>query len=178
MNIDISGDALCLLEQFLRHASLSPQRLADAMGYDQEGFACHLHCLDKALRKAMADAGQTKTVHSKKGQPPLPDDFDQRFPELLVEKIREWLTYKTERRDFYSPTGLHNLLTQIDKHLAAHPAELIADLITECMANNWKGIIWDRIERQSIHSSDRRDRRSADRRSRSGDNPWIGFFDD
>ena len=175
MNIDLSGDALRLLEHFIHYSSLYPERLADAMRYDLDGFICRLRCLDKAFRLAVASPVQTR---AKKGQPPLPDDFDRRFPEPIGGKIREWLTYKTERKDFYSPTGLRNLLTQVDNKAKDYSAVLIADLIAECMANNWKGIIWDRIKQQDARSYGRRDRRSAERRAASSVNSaWAGFLE-
>ena len=172
MNIDLSGDALRLLEHFIHYSSLYPERLADAMRYDLKGFIRRLRCLDKAFHLAVATPVQIRT---KKGQPPLPDDFDRRFPEPIGGKIREWLTYKTERRDFYSPTGLRNLLAQVDNQAKRHSAELIADLISECMANNWSGIIWDRIERHSARSYGGRDARSSSRRLASSESLWNGI---
>jgi len=148
MNIDISGNALQLLEDFIDYGMTYPDRLADAMWYDVDWFECCVHYLDKATRAAAANTGQQKTGQRIKEQPTLPEGFDHRFPEPIRGMIKEWLTYKAERKDFYSPTGLHNLLAQIDNRTNTHSAESIADLISECMANNWKGIIWERLGRQ------------------------------
>jgi hypothetical protein len=176
MNIDISGDALRLLERFIDCASAHPERLADAMRYDPDGFSCHLRCLGKAFHEALDSAPQKKARGSKKEPLPLPDDFDRRFPEPLGGKIKEWLAYKTERRDFYRPTGFRNLLLQIEKRMKNLSAELVADLISECMANNWAGIIWDRIERLETRLYSRYGSRSASRRAPSELSPWSGFL--
>jgi len=123
------------------------------------------------LSPAIACLGRKKAPMGKKGQPPLPDDFDHRFPAPFGESIREWLTYKAERKDFYTPTGLRNLLTQLYNRSRRHSAESITELISECMANNWAGIIWDRIERQSARPYGN-NRRSANRVQPELGNIW------
>ena len=178
MKIEVTGDALRLLDHFIHYSTLYPERLADAMWYDPDWFLSCLHLLNKAFREASADPAQRKTEKRKREQPPLPDDFCRRFPDSMGEKIREWLDYKTERKDFYSPTGLRNLLTQIDKQIRNHSVELVIDLISECMANNWAGIIWDKIERRRIRPYGQPDRYSKGRTPSSFDNPWNSFLVD
>jgi len=176
MNIEISGNALQLLEDFIYYASVYPDRLADAIWYDLDWFVGCLHYLDKAVREATVDSGQKKMGRFTKAQPTLPDDFDRRFPEPIGGKLKEWLIYKTERKDYYSPTGLRNLLAQIDNRAKSHSAESIADLISVCMANNWKGIIWDRIELQDARLNGRRGMRSQGRRPTASGSLWSEFL--
>ena len=179
MNIDVSGDGLQLLQQFIRCAYAHPDRIADAMWFDRDGFIRSARCLTEAYHHAQADMKREKRLDSKKKQSPLPDDFDRRFPGPMGEKIREWLDYKTERRDFYSPIGLRNLLTQIDNRLKNHSVELVIDLISECMANNWAGIIWSKIEQRSVRPYGQRDHYSKRRIPSPSDSPWNSFsFDD
>ena len=81
-------------------------------------------------------------------KPPYPlTEFGFSLP--LQEKIEEWLTYKTEKKDTYKPTGFRSLMKRIAKQTAEYGDQVVMDLIDECMAANWKGIIWDRIEKQS-----------------------------
>jgi len=57
MLIDISGDALCLLEHFICYATgKHSETLAAAMFYDVEGFRARAFWLEKAFRKAMDEA--------------------------------------------------------------------------------------------------------------------------
>jgi hypothetical protein len=176
MKIDISGETLRLLDHFIHFASAHPERFADAMWYDLDGFTRRVRCLGKALHEAKDEMKRKKTKCNKKEQPPLPDNFDCRFPEPIGGKIREWMTYKTERKDFYNTTGLHNLLAQIDKQAKNHSPELVVDLISECMANNWAGIIWDRMNRLEARTNGRYDKRSVSRMASSGDSLWTGFL--
>jgi hypothetical protein len=178
MKIDISGDGLQLLQQFIHCTYAHPVRIADAMWFDRDDFIRSARCLTEAYHNAQADMKREKRPDSKKIQSPLPDDFDRRFPGPSGEKIREWLDYKTERRDFYSPTGLRNLLTQIDNRLKNHSVELVIDLISECMANNWAGIIWSKIEQRNIRPYGQRDRYLKSRIPSPSGSPWYGFFDD
>lgn len=75
------------------------------------------------------------------------DIFEGRsFSPRMQEQIERWLSYKKERRESYKHTGLQSFLTQIENRLKFHSEADIIALIDECMANNWKGIIWDRIK--------------------------------
>lgn len=65
---------------------------------------------------------------------------------LLRGKIEEWLKYKDERKEIYTEVGLKSLLTRIQNNCEKYSEEQIADLIDECMANNWKGIIWEKLK--------------------------------
>jgi hypothetical protein len=175
MMLDISGDALKLLDHFIHYASLYPGRLADAMWYDADEFARRLRLLDKAFQEAGAVPVRRK-VGSLKAQPPLPDDFDRRFPGQVGGKVREWVAYKSERGDFYSPIGLQNLLAQIDRKAKSYPAEAIVDLMSDCMANNWAGIIWDKIEPHAAQLGGGRGRRFTGREPPETGSIWNGLL--
>ena len=64
----------------------------------------------------------------------------------LTDAFSSWIAYKEERREGYKPTGLKSLTTQVQKASAEYGEQAVADLIRECMAANWKGIIFDRLK--------------------------------
>lgn len=68
--------------------------------------------------------------------------------EPLQEKLREWLRYKTERREGYKPQGLRSLLTTAERMAETYGEAAVAAAIDASMANNWQGIIWDRLGKQ------------------------------
>jgi hypothetical protein len=70
------------------------------------------------------------------------------FSDSVKVKIEEWLTYKKERKETYKPTGLKSLLTQIQNNITTYGEQKVIDLISECMAAGYKGIIWDKLKRQ------------------------------
>ena len=90
---------------------------------------------------------------SGKGKKPIKQpDFDfttTNFSPALIQAVESWLQYKTERRDEYKPTGLQSLITQIQKNAAQHGEQAVIDLIGECMAQNYKGIIFDKLKNQN-----------------------------
>ncbi len=65
----------------------------------------------------------------------------------LQNKINDWLKYKTEKDQSYKPTGLQNLLTQIDNKVKEYGEQAVIDIITESMAANWQGICFDKLKK-------------------------------
>lgn len=66
--------------------------------------------------------------------------------ERLKNKILEWNQYKIEKKKKYTETGIANLLKQIDKHVKEYGVNAVIELIDECMANNYQGIIFDKLK--------------------------------
>lgn len=73
-------------------------------------------------------------------------DFLQDNRYLLKMKLEEWLEYKTERKEDYTEIGLKSLLTQIKNNTEKYGETAIIELINECMASNYKGIIFDKLK--------------------------------
>ena len=65
----------------------------------------------------------------------------------IYNTIIEWLEYKDQRKDKYTETGLSKLLTQIENNIELYGEKTICNLINECMASNWKGIIFDKLKK-------------------------------
>ena len=66
--------------------------------------------------------------------------------EKLKNKILEWNQYKIEKKKKYTKTGIANLLKQIDKHVKEYGVNAVIELIDECMANNYQGIIFNKLK--------------------------------
>ena len=80
-----------------------------------------------------------------KADKPKEPDQTERFNEPVRSAVRDWLSYKKERREAYKSTGLKSLLTEIENRVKRHGEQAVAEVIRLSMANNWRGIIWDRI---------------------------------
>lgn len=78
---------------------------------------------------------------------------DYTFSDILAEKMAEWITYKTERKEPYKEQGMKSLLRQVENNAAKYGDQAVCDLIDECMACNWKGIIFDRLKNQKKSTS-------------------------
>lgn len=67
--------------------------------------------------------------------------------ELLVNKIKEWIEYKIQRKDKqYTEIGFNKLLKQIENNVNKYNEEQVISLIDECMGNNYQGIIFDKLK--------------------------------
>lgn len=77
---------------------------------------------------------------------------DYNIPFSVSEKLKEWFTYKTERKEPYKEQGMKSFLRQIENKSAEYGEQAICDLIDECMSNGWKGIIYDRLQQKSSKS--------------------------
>ena len=65
---------------------------------------------------------------------------------LLKKEINKWLDYKTERKEYYKQTGFETLVEKIIKASEKYGEEKIVELIEDSIANNWKGIVWQKVE--------------------------------
>ncbi len=72
--------------------------------------------------------------------------IDYKFSDALIEKMREWITYKVERKEEYKEQGMKSLLRQVENKCKEYGDTAICALIDDCMANNWKGIIFERLK--------------------------------
>jgi len=71
------------------------------------------------------------------------------FSEIVKRRVEEWLRYKEERRETYTPTGLQSLLSQLKRHIDRHGEAAVLELMGECMAAGYRGIVFDRLEKKS-----------------------------
>ena len=95
----------------------------------------------------------------------LKDDYA--LGDNLKEKIREWLQYKQERKEQYKETGLKSLLKQIQNKACTYGETAVCNLIDDCMANNWKGIIWDRLNQQNTYNKSKVDDKTAEEKKKA-----------
>ena len=66
----------------------------------------------------------------------------------LKEVLITWLNYKEEINDLYKSTiGFEKLISQIRNQLKEHSDEEIINVINSSMASNYKGIIFDRLNK-------------------------------
>lgn len=69
--------------------------------------------------------------------------------EELQEAVKRWLAYKQERGQTYKQVGLDTLIKKIKKSAIQYGESVVADLIDECIANRYQGIIWERIQKRN-----------------------------
>ena len=63
----------------------------------------------------------------------------------LKVSIKEWVTYKIEKKEKYTNTGFTKFLTQVKNQAKANGVKAVIDIIDYSISNNWKGILWEKI---------------------------------
>ena len=82
------------------------------------------------------------------------DLFETLLPEYqisepLADKIREYLRYRKEQHRFtYRETGLKNFLRETEKAEQEYGSIAVISCFSETMKNGWKGIFYDRIQKE------------------------------
>ena len=64
---------------------------------------------------------------------------------LLREKIKEWIEYKNERKEFYKEKGMKSLITEIENNCKEFGDEAVIKVINKSMASNYKGIVFEKL---------------------------------
>ena len=76
----------------------------------------------------------------------IPDYSKTTFSPQMIEAVDMWLQYKKERREAYKPTGLKGLITEIQNNVDRYGEQEVSDLIRQCIAAGYRGIIFDRLQ--------------------------------
>ena len=76
------------------------------------------------------------------------DDLNTLSSELKPVVIN-WLNYRKEKNDLIVGTSLVALISLIKKNSSEFGDDKVIALINDCIARGWKGIIWERLEKQT-----------------------------
>ena len=85
-----------------------------------------------------------KEKSQKKAAEGLDPDLSAFAPDLRTA-VEQWLSYKAERREAYTPTSLDALLSQVAAAEKSDGAAAVAQIIRSSMASGFKGITFDRL---------------------------------
>lgn len=67
--------------------------------------------------------------------------------EALNKSINEWFEYKKQRKSKYTDIGKKKLVTQIKNSADIYGVTTVVNLINECIANNYQGIVFGRLDK-------------------------------
>lgn len=98
---------------------------------------------------------EEKIREDKKSTPKAPKENSNGFAYEMVEmsslsdsvkdKMKEWVTYKTEKKNVYQPTGFRNLLATVSKSIDEYGQDAVIYVIEYSMGNNYQGIVWNKL---------------------------------
>lgn len=102
----------------------------------------------QAANRPLTTNEESKKARKQESKKVIAPDLEERFSKSVANAVSDWLAYKTERREGYKPVGLKSLLTEIEHQVQQHGDQAVCDVIRLSMANNWRGIVWDRIQQK------------------------------
>ena len=73
----------------------------------------------------------------------------ERLPAGLRDVMREWLEYKRQRREKYTPVGLTALISTTINNANSYGENAVAHIVRTSMASGYKGIVWDRLQQNA-----------------------------
>ena len=71
------------------------------------------------------------------------------YNEFLLEAVKDWFTYKKQRKEKYQPVGMKSLLTMIQNNVGKYGEDAVVEVIRESMGSGYKGILWDKLKQQN-----------------------------
>ena len=77
------------------------------------------------------------------------------FAKELESTVKDWLTYKHEKRQDYKTVGLNTLLKQISAAAETYGDDAVIQVIRNSMASNYQGITFDRLSKSGARKTDR-----------------------
>ena len=77
------------------------------------------------------------------------------FAKELENTVKDWLTYKHEKRQDYKTVGLNALLKQISAAAETYGDDAVIQVIRNSMASNYQGITFDRLSKSGARKTDR-----------------------
>lgn len=121
---------------------------AEGVSRDSHVTVTPCHATDKELD---IELDKKEDKDKKSVRETTPTLFERLLPEYLLsesvaDKMRLWIKYKMERKEPYKEQGMKSLLRQVENQCQIYGDSAICDLIEECMANGWKGLIFDRLK--------------------------------
>ena len=151
-----------LAQQRLRARRKLLQAENEDMSYDSHMTVTQCHATDIDIEEDKEKDNKNKSV--KENTHTL---FNRLLPEyqlsdLLQSKMAEWVKYKVERKEPYKEQGMKSLLRQVENKAAEYGDVAVFDLIDECMASGWKGIIFDRLKTKTAVKPTQQPKNSTD----------------
>jgi hypothetical protein len=76
------------------------------------------------------------------------------FSAPVQTAIKNWLSYKDERREKYKPTGLTQFLSMTRNAIAKYGEDAVLHAFTQSMGANYKGVVWEKAQKYKSEPSD------------------------
>lgn len=79
------------------------------------------------------------------------------YSDGVLDITKQWLQYKSERKESYTPTGLKSLINRIIKNINQYGSEKVIDVIDQSISSGYMGITWDKLNKSTEKSLNKQD---------------------
>ena len=79
------------------------------------------------------------------------------YSDGVLDITKQWLQYKSERKEPYTPTGLKSLINRIIKNINQYGSEKVIDVIDQSISSGYMGITWDKLNKSTEKSLNKQD---------------------
>lgn len=69
------------------------------------------------------------------------------YPDSVLGITKQWLQYKSERKESYTPTGIKSLINRIIKNINQYGNDKVIDVIDQSISSGYMGITWDKLNK-------------------------------
>ena len=105
--------------------------------------------------KGGAGGTRTTTPKKKKTSVDLFNELENGRLSPVFDTVLKWMQYKDESgKPYKTETGMKSFITQVEKHLHEFGAAAVSDCIELSMSNNYQGVVWDRLKKQTASNGD------------------------
>lgn len=140
----------------------SKYRIITVVNYNQYQL-CDKPVDSQLTSKRQASDKQVTTIEEKKEKKekeelnkkdispyiPLIEIIEEKpYSDLLKEKLKEWLKYKSEKKQGYKQTGFKAFLNKVDKAYEDFGEQAVIGCFDKSMENNWQGVFFDKLQKQ------------------------------
>lgn len=94
---------------------------------------------------ANANANANGNGNGNGNKTPLPP-LDE-FSEPIQAAIKNWLSYKDERREKYKPTGLTQFISMTRNAVSKYGEDAVLYAFTQSMGANYQGVVWEKAQK-------------------------------
>lgn len=134
------------------------------------GYQYPINCKENTVTDTVSvsvSEEENARAHAREENKAAEQEALNQFAGKMQDALRDWLTYKRQKRQAYKPQGLKSLVTQIKTNAEKYGEDAVISAIQQSMSSNYAGIVFDRIGKNS-----------GERNASASNKPWKYDYKD
>lgn len=134
------------------------------------GYQYPINCKENTVTDTVSvsvSEEENARAHAREENKAAEQEALDQFAGKMQDALRDWLTYKRQKRQAYKPQGLKSLVTQIKTNAEKYGEDAVISAIQQSMSSNYAGIVFDRIGKNG-----------GERNASASNKPWKYDYKD